>query len=1128
LCQTSTEMSRARPHGEYDVAAARIIINRIIGKGSTMCKKLIYLVSFVSVLGVVLTSTASAELIACWKFDDGGGTTAADASGNGHDGTLNGDATWALGQLGGALQLDGSGDYVNCGLVDLDTAVTGGLTVCAWINKSAGGDMKFCSNRQASNAAGGGFTCTIYNDRMELDLTNASARNLNRDTDGPTVPANTWVHVAWVYDDVANTFNEYHDAVLADSSPENVSIGVSTQEFRIGADAPGLGRYVNGLIDDLRIYDSALTEQEINAAMLGGGTEYPFASNPSPADGSLYTDIWATLTWRAGDFAVSHDVYLGDNFDDVNDGTPDSSAFQGNQTEEMLIVGFFGFPYPDGLVPGTTYYWRIDEVNDANVDSPWKGDVWSFWIPSRKAYEPDPADGARFIDLEVTLSWTAGFGAKLHYVHFGDNFDDVNSATEGALVTDASYTPGTLEAEKTYYWRVDESDGFTTYTGDVWSFKTLPDIPISDPNFIAWWRLDEGSGNTALDWSGHGNHATIGGTSDFVPGYDGDALDFDGSTDYIDVDSQIASGTFTLTMWIRPRDIPYSSGMRSVVHNDAWNAGSVHAHLRNSGWDSAIGASPLDIDINNGPRVGSTTDLQENEWYNCALTVTDVGGNASQLYINGILENSGSGGDGTPYLGPMGIGAYQNGASRHYHGLMDDIRIYDKVLTLDEIEQAMRGDTSVAWGPSPSNGSTTDIFAATTLTWSPGDNAAQHDVYFGTDRATVDAADASDTTGVYRGRQGLTSYTPPEGVELGGGPYYWRIDEFNTDGTIGTGRLWSFTVGNYGLVEDFESYNDIPAEQPGSNLVYLTWIDGYDDPATNGSTMGYPTGASMETDIVHGGRQSVPLLYSNVAVSISEVERTFAVPQNWTSHGLTTLSLWFHGDVTNLGGQLYVKVNGVEVPYDGDAANLMRPIWQVWNIDLTSLSANPQSVSSLLIGIRGPGTTGTLIFDDIRLLLSAPEPPEEIWLEAESAASVTPPMKIYNDPLASAGRYIGTDDGIGSENDNPPADGIATYSFTVDGGVYKIVFRAQPDAGNSFWVRIPGATAYDPGTHGSGWIRFNDIEAGAEWHWDEVHSSDHGNAVVKITLPAGQHTLEIARREDGGLLDAILITDDVE
>ncbi|NIW10730.1 MAG: hypothetical protein GWN33_09270, partial [Gammaproteobacteria bacterium] len=85
------------------------------------------------------------------------------------------------------------------------------------------------------------------------------------------------------------------------------------------------------------------------------------AFGPRPKDGSMILDTWVNLSWSPGDFAVSHDVYMGDNFDDVNDGA--EGTFQGNQTETFIVVGFPGFPYPDGLVPGTTYYWRIDEVN---------------------------------------------------------------------------------------------------------------------------------------------------------------------------------------------------------------------------------------------------------------------------------------------------------------------------------------------------------------------------------------------------------------------------------------------------------------------------------------------------------------------------------------------------------------------------------------------------------------------------------------------------------------------------------------------------------------------------------------------------------------------------------------------
>jgi hypothetical protein len=196
------------------------------------------------------------------------------------------------------------------------------------------------------------------------------------------------------------------------------------------------------------------------------------AYNPDPADGALHESTSATLSWSPDEAAVSQDVYFGDNYDDVANGTGDT--FRVNQAKDMsfYIVGFPGYPYPDGLVPGTTYYWRIDEVNEADPRSPWKGDVWSFTIPSTTAYNPDPADGAGFVDPNADLSWTAGYGAKTHTVYLGDNYEDVNNAADGTSQVPATYDPGTLEREKVYYWRVDEFDAENTYKGDIWSFTT--------------------------------------------------------------------------------------------------------------------------------------------------------------------------------------------------------------------------------------------------------------------------------------------------------------------------------------------------------------------------------------------------------------------------------------------------------------------------------------------------------------------------------------------------------------------------------------------------------------------------------------------------------------------------------
>jgi hypothetical protein len=172
-------------------------------------------------------------------------------------------------------------------------------------------------------------------------------------------------------------------------------------------------------------------------------------------------------------------VYIGDNFDDVNNGA--ESTFQGNQAGTFIVAGFPGFPVPDGLVPGTTYYWRIDEVNEAEPNSPWKGDIWSFSIPPKTAYFPDPADGTESVDVDVKLSWTGGFGSKLHTVYFGDNFDEVDNATGGQAQGTTTYTPGTLNTAKTYYWRVDEFDIFETHKGDVWSFITEGAVGSPDP-----------------------------------------------------------------------------------------------------------------------------------------------------------------------------------------------------------------------------------------------------------------------------------------------------------------------------------------------------------------------------------------------------------------------------------------------------------------------------------------------------------------------------------------------------------------------------------------------------------------------------------------------------------------------
>jgi hypothetical protein len=191
------------------------------------------------------------------------------------------------------------------------------------------------------------------------------------------------------------------------------------------------------------------------------------ASSPAPFNGAVITDTFATLSWSAGATAASHDVYLGENQQNVAAGT--GGTFRGNQTAAWLFIGLVGFPYPAGLQAGKTYYWRIDEV-EADGVTKYTGDVWSFSLPLKTASNPNPPDRIKFVDPNADLSWTPGFGAKLHVVYFGTDQATVANATGGATQPLVTYDPGTLQFEKTYYWRIDEFDGVNTYTGPVWSF----------------------------------------------------------------------------------------------------------------------------------------------------------------------------------------------------------------------------------------------------------------------------------------------------------------------------------------------------------------------------------------------------------------------------------------------------------------------------------------------------------------------------------------------------------------------------------------------------------------------------------------------------------------------------------
>jgi len=275
-----------------------------------------------------------------------------------------------------------------------------------------------------------------------------------------------------------------------------------------------------------------------------------------------------------------------------------------------------------------------------------------------------------------------------------------------------------------------------------------------------------------------------------------------------------------------------------------------------------------------------------------------------------------------------------------------------------------------------------------TLSWKAGREAATHDVYLSTDPNALALIDSASDNAI-----------DPGALDLGT-TYYWKVDEVNDAEAISTweGDVWSFATEAFILVEDFESYTD---DIDAGEAIFLTWFDGF-EVAGNNSQVGYLEAPFAEETIVHGGGQSMPLIYDNTGGGVSETTRTFDAPQDWTRHGVKGLTLWFFGDPTNTVAQMYVKINGAKVAYDGDADNLLRKPWQMWYIDLTGL--NVSSVTELTIGLEGGGA-GTLFIDDIML---TPNERRQVTPTEPDPANLVAHFAFDGDTSDSTGAHPGT------------------------------------------------------------------------------------------------------------------------
>ena len=320
---------------------------------------------------LIFCVAVQAEVVNRYSFTDGD-TVAVDSI-SGRDGTLTGTAAIS----GNQLVLDGDG-AVELPADILDTELES-VTIEAWFEVSADVSWQALFGFGGTENGGGGncicFTPTSGDNTARFYIsTNGypSWQTGEERTNADEIALDTPTHVACIYDGTNSEIRLYVDGVLEETTPTTMELSdVARMYAYIGDSLYTADPYMEGTIDEFRIYNTALADDEVLASFDAGpdATIGVQATAVKPNPENKAEDVFRNviLSWRPGEYPGTHNVYLSTDFNDVNDSTALMSETQDINT------------YDPGLLEyGTTYYWRIDEVNDSADATVYRGGIWSF------------------------------------------------------------------------------------------------------------------------------------------------------------------------------------------------------------------------------------------------------------------------------------------------------------------------------------------------------------------------------------------------------------------------------------------------------------------------------------------------------------------------------------------------------------------------------------------------------------------------------------------------------------------------------------------------------------------------------------------------------------------------------
>jgi hypothetical protein len=447
------------------------------------------------------------NLVAWWKFDMGVGPTAWDWSSHDNHGTLMGDPQWVTGgKIDGAMDFDGSGDYIWTGKSASDLGIGGNhaRTVAAWV-----------FTRAFNNGAI--WDLGAHSDSQDFCLRTLDTDNQWRiqyggsaDHDFTYPSLNRWVHFAVSFEPPSSS-TLFADGVVISMVNDATLNTSNANPFQIGCHG-WQNNYFNGIIDDVRIYDYAIYPPDIPP------WPQPGAWKPSPYNGQVNVSVSVTLKWMPGKYAAQHDVYLSTDKAAVTNATTSSTGiYQGRIGPNSL---------PVLLDAAELYYWRVDEVNLAGpAPCLWKGGTWMFrtvgaaggllglyyhWdpatLPPVPAFPPYPGPPNPFqilvtsrIDPQVNFNWGVGSpDPSVNVDYFACKW--------------IGYVECPVDANYTFYTTTDEGarlfiDGVPILPADAWHQQEMTELNGSVMLTTGMHDIEmhmyeyEGSAGAKLRWS---------------------------------------------------------------------------------------------------------------------------------------------------------------------------------------------------------------------------------------------------------------------------------------------------------------------------------------------------------------------------------------------------------------------------------------------------------------------------------------------------------------------------------------------------------------------------------------------------------------------------------------------------